>query len=118
MQLSRDGKNRLLIGCNALMVLICVAKWVIAPADLSGNMRIWVVIAPLILLLATAPAGSRLGRPFHAALFLLTGASIGLTMGTALKSPGALWWIEWLWLALALACAAAHYSPSQRDEYL
>ena len=117
-QFSREAKNRLLIGVNWLMVLICAAKFTFAPADLSNKMLTWLVVAPVILLLATVPVVKYGARLFHAGLFLITGASIGLTLGSAFSSPGALWVVEWPWLALAMAVAVVHYSPSSKDEYL
>jgi hypothetical protein len=117
-ELSRNVKNRILIGCNALMSLICLYKWIVAPSELSSRMQLWLIISPFVLLGATLPAGPGHVRVLHAALFMLTGAAAGLTIASAIARPESLWIVDWLWLPLVFFCAVLHYTPSRKDEYL
>lgn len=118
MEVSRTVKNLLLVGCNFAMFIICSIKFWRSPAELSEQMHIWLFVSPFVLFAAVVPAIGRRSPIAHASLFLLTGAAIGITLGSAVSRPGALWAIEWIWLALAIVCTAIHYSPSKEDPYL
>ena len=117
-QFTRNTKNRLLIGSNALMAIILIVKLSMEIGGVGPEMTAWLVIAPIVLVFALLPVGSTLAKFAHVMLFLLTGAAIGITIGEAISGSATTSLAQQAWLIIAIPVLIIHYSPSSDDEYL
>lgn len=115
---SRDTKNRILITINAAMMAIVVAKLWRQGASVAWQMQVWLAMSPVVLGFAHREVGARFAKLAHAGLFLLTGAALGLTLGTAVSDPHAMSVVEWAWLLAAILGVLLHYAAGPDDPYL
>jgi len=103
------------MGINLLFGLILLF-WVYQEMELSDYLKIWLLLCPVILLLHLIKIEKGAFVAFRdALLFLLTGGSIGTTIGSLMRNQASL--LEIVWLILAIFVAIIHYSPSKRDSY-
>ncbi len=118
LNLSRHTKNRILIAVNILALIVLWIKMSFITQPLSLSFQYWMWAAPPILLLNLLPL-QRFGWAYlgHVLLFLLTGAIVGFTVAQAIRYPGEMFILEWIWLPLALLAAGLHYSTSRNDPY-
>ena len=123
MPATRTQKNLALSVVNLILAPILWLKIYQEPESVGAGRMIWAMAAPLIcigsLWTSAWDVGKvrRFAKPLHVALFLATGAALGLTLGASLRDFDSLWLGEVLWLPLGVAAAVFHYSPSVNDEY-
>ena len=115
---SRKTKNQILAGVAVLYFGLLTFRLLAIPEAFSARDGLWMIGAVVVALIYLKPFVELVPRIYrHAALFLLVGAAVGLTLGEALKAPADLFWGFWIWLVLAAIAAAVHYSPSRKDIY-
>ena len=100
------------------MAIILAVKLIAQIGSVSSQMKVWLAVSPIVLVLALRPVGSRFAKTSHATLFLLTGAAIGITIGGAISQSPSTSLLELSWLFIAVPIAIIHYSPSPDDVYL
>lgn len=118
MEPTRQQKNLVLVIANFALVPIVWWKLAVMPAAVGPGLSLWAIAAPLVgVAVLVTPLHVRLAKPFHIALFLCTGAAIGLTLGSVMRDAEAVWWGEIAWLPAGIAAAVFHYWPSGEDVY-
>lgn len=114
--LSRKRKNILLLIVNSVFGLIILRKLLI-DGTVSSYLKVWLVMCVLVILAFLIKIDAKMQPTLRdLSLFLLTGGSIGKTVGSLIRS--AVSPIELVWLVVAIGAAIVHYSPSDEDKYL
>ncbi|MEL6918152.1 MAG: hypothetical protein AAFO99_10535 [Bacteroidota bacterium] len=116
--MSRRQKNHILIGVNALAILVKLLKKYLFNLELSQEESIWFFFALFAIVFNGLPKMNKAYDVLkHAVLFLSTGAIIGITIGAMLNPYQHVIVLEYIWLVFGVLGATLHYSPSKRDVY-
>ncbi|MEM6644734.1 MAG: hypothetical protein AAF730_00630 [Bacteroidota bacterium] len=113
---TRQNKNIALVAANLILWPIVAVSLFIDPASVGTGLRVWVVVLPLVAALSVVLPLER-AKLAHVALFLCTGAALGLTIGALVSGELGILSPQVLWLPIGAAAAVFHYWPSVLDEY-
>ena len=114
MDLSRYTKNRILILVNLVLLVIKGIKYFLYDIEFTHKEWLWNFAFCIVLFLWVLPIYQKLK---HALLFLVTGSSIGITVGMILKNESLIG-LEYVWVILGVLAMVLHYSRSSKDQYL